>query len=476
MATDGTPAFDEFSIGRLSTPAPLRNYQWDGVNFLLSNDSALLADEMGLGKTVQTAIALRLALRKTNCNRALIISPASLRMNWEREMRYWAPELAVRRVQGNARDRAATYLLPIPVLIASYEQIRTDGRSLDSSLHFDIVVLDEAQRIKNDASGAALGCKLLPRSKSWALTGTPVENTTDDLTSIFNFVKPNVLQAGMPRNMVHERIRSHFLRRRKSEVLGELPPIIVQDIPLELDGAQKEAYEDVWNSRAQLVSANGLPASEVHLLAMITKLKQICNFDALSNESVKFDALRVILDGMDSAEDKVIIFSQYVETLRWLSIRIDVPHAIFHGGLSEIDRQAVINEFEAQPGPRAILISLKAGGVGLNLNSASTVVMFDRWWNPAVENQAIQRAHRYGRTSPLQAIRFLVEYTVEERIAKLLNEKQGLFQRYVDEAESWQSTRLTRDELRRILQLSVSQTDQMQAALRGDANPGNLFE
>lgn len=162
MENDSTQVFGGSSIEELSLPAPLRNYQWDGVNFLLSNDSALLADEMGLGKTVQTAIALRLALRRPDCNRALIIAPASLRMNWEREMRFWAPELAVRRVQGNARDRAATYLLPIPVLIASYEQVRTDGRNLDSSLHFDIVVLDEAQRIKNDGSGAALGCKLLP--------------------------------------------------------------------------------------------------------------------------------------------------------------------------------------------------------------------------------------------------------------------------------------------------------------------------
>jgi SNF2 family DNA or RNA helicase len=168
----------------LAVPAPLRGYQWDGVNFLLSNESALLADEMGLGKTVQTAIALRLALRQPDYNRALIIAPASLRMNWEREMRHWAPELAVRRVLGSARDRAATYLLPIPVLITSYEQVRIDGHSIDSSVHFDIVILDEAQRIKNAGSGASLGCKLLPRTKSWALTGTPVENTTDDLISI----------------------------------------------------------------------------------------------------------------------------------------------------------------------------------------------------------------------------------------------------------------------------------------------------
>lgn len=443
----------------LSVPYPLRQYQWDGVDFLLTNESALLADEMGLGKTVQTAIALRIALRRPDCNRALIVAPASLRINWERELQHWAPELAVRRVIGNAKDRAATYLLPVPVLITSYDQIRPDGRSIDSSVHFDIVVLDEAQRIKNAGSGAALGCRLLSRTSSWALTGTPVENSIEDLTSIFGFVKPSLLHVGMPRKMIHERIRGHFLRRRKVEVLGELPPIIAQEIPLELDGQQREAYDAVWNNREQFISSADRPISETHLLAIITKLKQICNFDPASNESAKLDALQDLFDSLQEADDKVIVFSQYVETLRWLSQRLSVPHALFHGGLMEAERERVVDQFESEPGPRAILISLKAGGVGLNLNSASTVIMFDRWWNPAVENQAIQRAHRFGRTRPLQVIRFLVEDSVEGRIAELLTRKEGLFQEYVEEAKSWQPARFSRDELRQILELAPHQVD-----------------
>jgi len=442
----------------LRLPAPLRQYQWDGVNFLLSGESALLADEMGLGKTVQTSIALRLALRRPDCNRALIVAPASLRMNWEREIRQWAPELAVRRVMGNTRDRAATYQLPIPVLITSYEQARSDMGLLDGGVHFDIVVLDEAQRIKNAGSGVALACKLLPRTVSWALTGTPVENAIDDLVSIYAFVKPQLLQAGMPRQMVHDRIRPYFLRRRKRGVLSELPPIIVQDIPLELEGAQLTAYDSVWESREQLVSENGLPASEAHMLAVITKLKQICNFDAGSNESAKYDALQAILESAGEPEDKIIIFSQYVETLKWLSQRLPVPHGIFHGGLADGERERVLSEFEHELGPRALLISLRAGGVGLNLNAASVVILFDRWWNPAVESQAIQRAHRFGRTEPLQVVRFQVENTIEDRIAELLAQKEDLFRTYVDEAESWQPTHFTREELRRILQLSQTQT------------------
>jgi SNF2 family DNA or RNA helicase len=442
----------------LGLPSPLRQYQWDGVKFLLSAEAALLADEMGLGKTVQTSIALRLAMRKPDCNRALIVAPASLRVNWERELRHWAPELAVRRVIGNARDRAATYQLPIPVLITSYEQARSDMAVMDSSIHFDIVVLDEAQRIKNAGSGSALACKLLPRTVSWALTGTPVENSTDDLVSIYSFVKPQLLQAGLPRHMIHDRIKPYFLRRRKQEVLSELPPIIIQDIPLELEDAQLQAYDREWEAREQLVSANGLPASEAHMLAVLTRLKQICNFDRESGESAKLDALQLILENAEGPDDKIIIFSQYVETLRWLGDRLLLRHGMFHGGLSENERQRVLAEFESEPGPRVLLISLRAGGVGLNLNAASMVIMFDRWWNPAVENQAIQRAHRFGREQTLQVVRFQVENTIEDRIAELLLQKEDLFRSYVDEAESWQPSRLTREELRRILQLSAAQT------------------
>jgi len=263
----------------------------------------------------------------------------------------------------------------------------------------------------------------------------------------------------MPRKTIHERIRGHFLRRRKVEVLGELPPIITQEIPLELEGRQREAYDAIWYSRDQLILSAGRPVSETHLLAVITKLKQICNFDPDSNESAKLDALQDVFDSLQESDDKVILFSQYVETLRWLSERLAVPHAIFHGGLTESERERVVNQFESEAGPRAILISLKAGGVGLNLNSASTVVMFDRWWNPAVENQAIQRAHRFGRTRPLQVIRFRVEDSVEERIAELLEKKEGLFHEYVEQAESWQATRFTRDELRQILELAPQQVD-----------------
>lgn len=446
-------------IDELDLPDALRPYQWEGVSFLAKSEGALLADEMGMGKTVQAAVALRIQLAMENVDRALIVTPTSLSLNWMRELATWAPGLTVRLVEGTAADRRATYALPIPVLITTYEQLRIDRPQMPADLWFDIVVLDEAQRIKNANSTSALACRLLRRTSSWALTGTPVENSLEDLASIFAFVRPGLIQAGMPRRLIHDRIKPYFLRRRKSDVLAELPPIIVQDMYLELGSFQRRAYDELWDNRAQLVCTEGLPASDVHMLAVITKLKLLCNFDPSSEESSKLDALRLVLEGLSEGDDKVILFSQFVTTLRWIAERIgQIPCSMLHGGMSMAERDAAVAEFESEAGPRVFLISLRAGGVGLNLNSASTVIMFDRWWNPALEEQAIQRAHRYGRKRPLHVMRFVVQETVEQRIESILQSKQALFSEYVDGAKNSATAAFTRDELRQILGLRKSES------------------
>jgi SNF2 family DNA or RNA helicase len=210
----------------------------------------------------------------------------------------------------------------------------------------------------------------------------------DDLLSLFRFIRPGLLHLGMTRFEMHELMQPHFLRRRKSEVLQSLPPIITQDLPLELTGRQREAYNDVWlNHRRFLIGSENV--SETHLFALITKLKQLCNYDPVSQESSKLEALKLIIEGL-TLDDKLLIFSQYVETLQWLfaKIRHLVPCEVFHGGLSQMDRDDVLSRFRQSSGPRVLLVSLRAGAVGLNLQEATLVLLFDRWWNPALDQSA----------------------------------------------------------------------------------------
>jgi SNF2 family DNA or RNA helicase len=455
------PILDPDIIAKeMGLPFPLRHYQWEGVSFLVNRDAALLADEMGLGKTVQAIVALRLILHGNVSKRVLVVTPTSLSFNWEKEFAVWAPNLVVRRVMGSAEDRRASYRLPIQVLIATYDQIRSDGVDMGQHIIFDAVILDEAQRIKNRHSRGALGCRLIRRKRSWALSGTPFENSIDDLASIFLFLKPGLVDAGMPPKEVHTRIHYHFLRRRKRDVLKEIPPIIIQDMPMELSSAQQEVYTDLWVTRKQESIEKGLPVSESTMFALITKLKQICNYDSSSGESIKWDALLAMLEDLSQPDDKIIIFSQYVDTIQFLSRKMHFfPHSLYTGSLTKEERESALEDFKSQDGPRALLISLRAGGVGLNIQEASTVVLFDRWWNPAVEEQAIQRAHRFGRDRPLHVIRFMVVDTIEERIIEVLREKRIEFETYIEDADNAQVPELTRDDLRRILGLSTIEAD-----------------
>ena len=437
----------------LNLPAPLREYQWEGVSFLFRSHAGLLADEMGLGKTVQAAIALALALQAPEMNRALVIAPASLALNWERELAKWASNLVVRRVIGGEDERQAAYQLPIAVLIASYEQIRTDALDRIPEGTFDIVVLDEAQRIKNRDSLTAFACRLLPRRRSWALSATPLENSRTDLESVFAFIKPGLVNKQMKKEEMFSRVEPHLLRRRKMDVLADLPPVLIQDLVIDLTDEQRDAYEQVWGGRVEALESEPRPVSTTALFALLTKLKQICNFEPASGRSSKLDTVTTLIESLYQPTDKVIIFSQYVKTLEWLAPRLGgIEHALYHGGLTAQTRDDILAKYEGLPGPRILLMSLRAGGLGLNLQSASVVVLFDRWWNPAVEVQAMYRAHRFDRARPLHVLRFLVHDTVEERINEILETKQALFDEYVEQAPSAEVPLLTKGELLRVLE------------------------
>ena len=402
------------------------------MSFLLGSRAALLADEMGLGKTVQTIVALSLLLDEgETIRRALIVAPASLTLNWMSELAAWAPEVAARRVVGDVEDRAAYYMLPVPVLVASYEQVREDAVGRIPRQACDLVVLDEAQRVKNAESATALACRLLPRKRAWALSATPLENELRDLESILSFLDGEIgarrTRAGMARQL-----GSMMLRRRKRDVRRELPPVIIQDLRVELTGEQREGYDELWATRrTRVVAAEGQELSGSAMLGVITRLKGICNIDSGSGASAKMEALRTIVEGAGNAA-KIVVFSQFVETLRWVSRRLNLRHGLLVGSMTMEEREMAMSEFRAGEPPVGLLVSLRAGGLGLNLGEATHVVLFDRWWNPAVEVQAVYRAHRFEREEPLHVIRFLVRDSIEERIAAILSRKEALFAETVE--------------------------------------------
>ncbi len=234
----------------------LRPYQQRGTQFLIEREYALLADEMGLGKTVQAAVSIYLLFQKQKIQNALIVCPTSLKLNWKRELNKWCPAISVTVVKGDAENRHALFLLPFNIWIASYEQIRNDRTFLKKHLKYDLVILDEDQRIKNKDSRISTSCKLLSRNISWAISGTPLENNIEDLISISTFLKYGLIDPYQSFKTIKDSIKPFFLRRTKKEVLPDLPPILEQEVLLELLDEQHASYLEVLDDSRNEINTN----------------------------------------------------------------------------------------------------------------------------------------------------------------------------------------------------------------------------
>jgi SNF2 family DNA or RNA helicase len=243
-------------------------------------------------------------------------------------------------------------------------------------------------------------------------------------------------------------MQEHFLRRTKMEVYEQLPAVIEQDLALELTEGQRSAYD------AEVADLPGENQTAM-VLALITRLKQVCNYDSGTDQSCKLDALIPIVEEAAASGDKVLLFSQYVKTLEWLAPRLSefTDIDLYHGGLDEVERDRTLERYRSSTRSRLLLASLRAAGTGLNLQETSTVVLFDRWWNPAVEDQAVSRAYRFGRTRPLHVVRFAVANSIEEHIQQVLAGKRDLFEQYVESAPDCQVPELPREVLNQILRL-----------------------
>lgn len=425
-------------------------YQLDGIAFLYPRHQAVLADEMGLGKTMQAITAVRLLAHHGQLRRVLLICPKPLVTNWRREFALWAPELPVTIVDGSPARRQWLWRQPGDlVTIANYEAVLRDSPSVaDQANHFDLVILDEAQRIKNLASATNQVVRTISRSRSWALTGTPIENSVEDLVGIFEYVAPGYLHANMKPRAMGRAVSDHVLRRTKERVLADLPPILFRDAEIELTPQQAESYHLAEDEGVVRLREMKHEVTIQHVFELVLRLKQICNFDPTTGESGKLERLEADLEECAASGRKVIVFSQWVQTLVELRSRLARFGPLeYHGQVPHRRRDAVIEQFRDDPQSHVLLITYGAGSVGLNLQFASYVFLFDRWWNPAVEDQAINRAHRIGSTSPVTVTRFLTLGTIEQRIDQILEEKRELFDTVFSDAISSPRSGLSREEV-----------------------------
>lgn len=406
-------------------------FQYEGIAWLFSQKQALLADEMGLGKTMQTITAIRLLLRSGHVRRVLLICPKPLIPNWQREFKAWAEELPLTVLEGDAARRRMLWQMPAPLLLANYELMVRDWADMldDERPKFDLVVLDEAQRIKNRNSCTSETARSIPRKRSWALTGTPIENRPEELHTLFEYMTV-IPKGGTPDLKQMQRLsRDFILRRTKDLVMKDMPPRLDRDEILELTPAQKDAYQTAEKDGVIHLNEMGDQATVQHVFELVLRLKQITNFDPLTGDSVKFERLAADMEEIAACGGKAILFSQWTKTIDWLVARLprECGSLVYHGGVPHKQREPILKQFKEDPKAHLLLMSYGTGAVGLNLQFAGYVFLFDRWWNPAIEDQAINRAHRIGVKSQVIVTKFICKDTIEERIDKVLNEKRDLF-------------------------------------------------
>jgi hypothetical protein len=472
----------------------LRPYQRRGQSWLAAMGSlglgACLADDMGLGKTVQMLAHLLRVAEETpaEAGPALLVAPTSVVGNWEREVERFAPALTITRHYGAERARTVADFPSAPgsLVLTSYGVLRRDAALL-ATVKWSTAMLDEAQNIKNSASATAHAARALDARQRFALTGTPVENRLAELWSILEFLNPGLLgpletfrrEFAVPierygKDAVAERLRRivgpFILRRLKSDpaVIADLPAKHEMKVVCTLTREQATLYKAVVDEELRRIqSAEGMERRG-RVLALLTFTKQICNHPAqylsekgpLSGRSGKLDRLTEMLEEALAAGDKALVFTQFREMgerlVAHLGAVFDRPIAFLHGGTPKAVRDALVRSFQDEPhGPAVFVLSVKAGGTGLNLTAASHVFHYDRWWNPAVEDQATDRAHRIGQTRAVQVHKLVCAGTVEEKIDRLLETKRGLASKVVGSGEQW-ITEYTSSELRELFALSKS--------------------
>lgn len=469
------------------TPTPvhfkgeLRPYQKAGFNwfnFLSSyNLGGCLADDMGLGKTVQT-LALLQKIKEQNEVQltSLLVVPTSLIDNWIAEAKKFTPKLKIHVFTGAAREKDPELFNKYDLIITTYGIVRIDHELLQK-FYFNYIILDESQNIKNPHSKSAKAVKALKSKYKLILTGTPIENTVADLWTQLSFVNPGLLgthtyfqnefiipiekkQDEEKLRRLQALIKPFILRRTKDQVAKELPPKTEQIFFCNMSEEQEKVYEETKsfyrNELLRLISESGIAKSQIPVLQGLTRLRQIANHPKMVDESYKFDSWKFslvveLLQNTLVKGHKVLVFSQFVKHLQLLKNELDslnIRYAYLDG--STQNRSANIREFKENDDVQLFLISIKAGGTGLNLTEADYVFLLDPWWNPAVEQQAIDRAHRIGQKKNVFIYKFITKNSVEEKILNLQKRKRSLSNSLITVEDSFEKS-LTAEDIKALL-------------------------
>ncbi len=435
----------------------LRDYQKQGLNWLnfldKFNFGGILADDMGLGKTIQIISFILLQQQKTEQNTNLLVLPTSLIFNWQAELEQFAPSLKLLTLYGDQRQKHIENFDNYQVVITSYGTLLSDVNFLKNYV-FNYIFLDESQAIKNPESQRYKAVRLLQSKNKIAITGTPIENNTYDLYGQLSFACPGLLGTkryfkdiyAMPIDMfkdskkasaLHQKVKPFILRRTKSEVDLQLPEKTEMVLYCEMETQQRniyEAYEKEFREYISAITNEELRKDSMNVLKGLTRLRQICNSPKLlkgdrlpGDQSVKIDTL-ISQIKEHAPNHKILVFSQFVGMLDLVKLQLQQEHIAFSYLTGQTqNRKAVVNDFQNDETVKVFLVSLKAGGVGLNLTEADYVYLIDPWWNPAVESQAIDRTHRIGQTKNVVAIRLICRNTVEEKMLELQQRKKNFF-------------------------------------------------
>lgn len=467
----------------LALKAQLRTYQQHGFNWLCFlrkyGLGGILADDMGLGKTIQTLSAILAAHEAGHTHPSLVVCPASVISVWKQEVERWCEGVTPVILTSQNRSRFIDEFPSRTVAIASYPSVARSAELFGKRV-WNYVVLDEAHRVKNHTTASAKACKSLLAHHKLAVTGTPIQNRLRDVWSLYDSIMPGHLgddvgaferKFGTPieKNKDHdaaERLRKRIdpfkLRRLKTQVASDLPVLHQQVRSVSLHAEQRTLYRDLVHQiiPAGIEALEGHRGNALHALENLLRLRQVCAHPrlldtqyALHGTSAKFDEFCELLGETLDADHKVLVFTQWQQMAALIREHLDaeqIRHGVLDGSVPTEQRAALVTEFQRKDGPPVLVISLLAGGEGITLTEADTVIMYDRWWNPAVEEQAIARAHRIGQQRPVNAYILETRDTIEQRLATILGAKKGLADDliHVDAAEK----RINRDDLLAVLQ------------------------